>query len=252
VVAAEQPTLPLEPLLSCKAGGIPVCEFNTFIERETGRVDLRWVDLSWLVYSHGFEIRFLDMFLKRLTDIVVAALMLWCALPVLAIAALAIAIEGRGPILFRQVRVTQGGRIFNLYKLRTMRTDAEKNGAQWAAEKDPRITAVGNVLRRFRVDEIPQLINVLKGEMSLVGPRPERPVFVEQLSDQIEMYNLRHSVKAGITGWAQLNYPYGASVEDARHKLEYDLFYMKHFSILRDFAILLQTGRIVLWPEGVR
>lgn len=252
VVAAEQPTLPLEPLLSCKAGGIPVCEFNTFIERETGRVDLRWVDLSWLVYSHGFEIRFLDMFLKRLTDIIVAALMLWCALPVLAIAALAIALEGRGPILFRQVRVTQGGRIFNLFKLRTMRTDAEKNGAQWAAEKDPRITRVGNVLRRFRVDEIPQLINVLRGEMSLVGPRPERPVFVEQLSDQIEMYNLRHSVKAGITGWAQLNYPYGASVEDARHKLEYDLFYMKHFSILRDFAILLQTGRIVLWPEGVR
>ena len=252
VVAAEQPTIPLEPLLSCKAGGIPVCEFNTFIERETGRVDLRWVDLSWLVYSHGFEIRLLDMFLKRLTDLIVAAVMLFCALPVLTIAALAIILEDRGPVLFRQIRVTQGGRPFTLFKLRTMRLDAEKNGAQWAEKRDPRITPVGNILRRFRIDEIPQLFNVLRGEMSLVGPRPERPVFVRQLSEQIEMYNLRHSVKAGITGWAQLNYPYGASVDDARHKLEYDLFYMKHFSILRDLAILLQTGRIVFWPEGVR
>src|SRR3569833_4721138 len=124
-----------------------------------------------------------------------------------------------------------------------MRTDAEKHGAQWAAENDPRVTPVGAILRRFRIDEITQLVNVLTGEMSLVGPRPERPVFVSQLAERIEMYNLRLSVKAGITGWAQLNYPYGASVDDARHKLEYDLFYMKHFSILRDLAILLQTGR---------
>jgi sugar transferase (PEP-CTERM system associated) len=252
VVAAEHNTVPLEPLLTCKAGGIPVCEFNTFIERETGRVDLRWVDLSWLVYSNGFEIRPVDVFLKRLTDIVGAAIMLWAAFPVLVMAAIAITLEGRGPILFRQTRVTQGGRTFNLFKLRTMRVDAEKHGAQWAAEKDPRITPVGSILRRFRIDEIPQLINVLRGEMSLVGPRPERPVFVEQLAKEIAMYNLRHSVKAGITGWAQLNYPYGASVADARCKLEYDLFYMKHFSVLRDLGILLQTCRIVLWPQGVR
>jgi sugar transferase (PEP-CTERM system associated) len=252
VVATEQSGVLLEPLLTCKTVGVPVMEFNTFIERETGRVDLRWVDLSWLVYSHGFEIRMMDVFLKRLTDLVVASLMLWAALPVLAMAALAIRLEGKGPIFFRQARVTQGGRTFELYKLRTMRVDAERNGAQWAAERDPRITKVGQVLRRFRIDEIPQLINVLKGEMSLVGPRPERPVFVEQLSEQIVMYNLRHNVKAGITGWAQLNYPYGASVEDARRKLEYDLFYMKHFNALRDLAILLQTCRIILWPQGVR
>jgi sugar transferase (PEP-CTERM system associated) len=252
VVAAENDMVPLEPLLTCKTGGIPVFEFNTFIERETGRVNLRWVDLSWLVYSHGFEIRAMDMILKRITDIVGAVIMLWAALPVLGVAAIAIALEGRGPILFRQTRVTQGGRAFELFKLRTMRLDAEKNGAQWAAKKDPRITPVGAILRRFRIDEIPQLINVLRGEMSLVGPRPERPVFVEQLAGQIGMYNLRHSVKAGITGWAQLNYPYGASVEDARCKLEYDLFYMKHFSILRDLAIILQTCRVILSPQGVR
>jgi len=252
VVAAENDALLLDPLLTCKTVGLPVLEFNSFIERETGRVDLRWVDLSWLVYSHGFEIRVMDIFLKRLTDLAVALVMLWAALPVLAMAALAIRLEGRGPILFRQTRVTRGGRTFELYKLRTMRVDAERNGAQWAAERDPRITKVGNVLRRFRIDEIPQLLNVLKGDMSLVGPRPERPVFVAQLSEQIIMYNLRHNVKAGITGWAQLNYPYGASVEDARRKLEYDLFYMKHFNVLRDLAILLQTCRIVLWPQGVR
>jgi sugar transferase (PEP-CTERM system associated) len=252
VVAAENDTVPLEPLLTCKTGGIPVFEFNTFIERETGRVNLRWVDLSWLVYSHGFEIRAMDVVLKRITDVVGALIMLWAALPVLAVAALAIALEGRGPILFRQTRVTQGNRVFELFKLRTMCVDAERNGAQWAAKKDPRITPVGAILRRFRIDEIPQLINVLRGEMSLVGPRPERPIFVEQLANQIGMYNLRHSVKAGITGWAQLNYPYGASVEDARCKLEYDLFYMKHFSILRDLAIILQTCRIILSPQGVR
>jgi sugar transferase (PEP-CTERM system associated) len=252
VVAAEDDTIPLEPLMACRTGGIPVFEFNTFIERETARVNLRWVNLSWLVYSHGFEFRAMDVVLKRIVDVMGAVVMLWLALPVMALAALAIALEGRGPILFRQVRVTQGGRPFELLKLRTMRVDAERNGAQWAAVNDPRITPVGNILRRFRIDEIPQLINVLRGDMSLVGPRPERPVFVEQLAGEIAMYNLRHCVKAGITGWAQLNYPYGASVEDARCKLEYDLFYMKHFSILRDLAIILQTCRIILWPQGVR
>jgi sugar transferase (PEP-CTERM system associated) len=252
VVAADNDTIPLEPLLACKTSGIPVLEFNTFVERETAKVNLRWVDLSWLVYSHGFEMRAMDAVLKRIIDVTGALVMLTLALPMLAAAAVAIMLEGRGPILFRQTRVTLGSRPFELYKLRTMRVDAECNGAQWAAVKDPRVTPVGAILRRFRVDEIPQLINVLKGEMSLVGPRPERPVFVEQLSGQIQMYNLRHCVKAGVTGWAQINYPYGASVEDARCKLEYDLFYMKHFSVLRDLSILLQTCRIVLWPVGVR
>jgi sugar transferase (PEP-CTERM system associated) len=252
VVAADNNAVPLEPLLACKTGGIPVLDFNTFVERETNKVNLRWAELSWLVYSHGFEVRAMDTVLKRIMDVTCSLIMLWLALPVLAAAAIAIALEGRGPILFRQTRVTQGGKAFELMKLRTMRVDAEKDGARWAAVNDPRITPVGSLLRRFRIDEIPQLINVLRGEMSLVGPRPERPVFVEQLAGQIDMYNLRHCVKAGVTGWAQINYPYGASVEDARCKLEYDLFYMKHFSILRDFAIMLQTCRIVLWPQGAR
>ncbi len=252
VVAAKNNTVPLEPILSCKAAGIPILEFNTFIERETGRVNLQWVDISWLVYSHGFEIRVMDLFLKRFMDIAGALIMLLAALPVLAFAMIAIKLEGRGSIFFCQTRVTQGGRPFELFKLRTMRMDAEKNGAQWAAKDDPRITPVGSLLRRFRIDEIPQLINVLRGDMSLVGPRPERPVFVQRLASEIEMYNLRHSVKAGITGWAQINYPYGASLEDARCKLEYDLFYMKHFNVLHDLAIILQTCRTVLSPHGVR
>jgi exopolysaccharide biosynthesis polyprenyl glycosylphosphotransferase len=205
-----------------------------------------------MIYSHGFEMRLGDILLKRLTDMVLSIIMLLATLPVLAIAAIAIASDGPGPIFYRQTRVTQHGRTFLLFKLRTMRVDAERHGAQWAAENDPRITRVGAFLRRYRVDEVPQLINVLRGDMSLVGPRPERPVFVRELAETIQMYHLRHGVKAGLTGWAQVNYPYGASVEDARRKLEYDLYYMKNYSLLRDIAIMLQTFRILVWPHGVR
>jgi lipopolysaccharide/colanic/teichoic acid biosynthesis glycosyltransferase len=160
--------------------------------------------------------------------------------------------EGAGPVLYRQERVTLGGRHFQILKLRTMRVDAEAGGAVWAATKDDRITRVGAFLRRTRIDELPQLINVLRGDMSFVGPRPERPVFVAELARLIPLYNERHKVKAGVTGWAQINYPYGASVDDARSKLSYDLYYVKNFSILFDLVILLQTLRVVLWPSGVR
>jgi lipopolysaccharide/colanic/teichoic acid biosynthesis glycosyltransferase len=164
----------------------------------------------------------------------------------------AIRMEGPGPILYRQERVTRDGKTFWIMKLRTMRVDAEKSGAVWAAQQDNRITRVGLFLRRSRIDELPQLVNILKGEMSFVGPRPERPIFVKELAAQIPLYNERHLVKAGLTGWAQINYPYGASVDDARSKLSYDLYYVKNFSILFDIVILVQTLRVVLWPSGVR
>jgi lipopolysaccharide/colanic/teichoic acid biosynthesis glycosyltransferase len=165
---------------------------------------------------------------------------------------LAIRWEGPGPVLYRQERVTRDGKVFSIMKLRTMRVNAEAQGAVWAAEKDNRITRVGSFLRRARIDELPQLMNILRGQMSFVGPRPERPIFVKELVEKIPLYNERHMVKAGLTGWAQINYPYGASIDDARSKLSYDLYYVKNFSILFDFVILLQTLRVVLWPSGGR
>ena len=165
---------------------------------------------------------------------------------------IAIRWEGPGGVFYRQTRVTQNNRHFEIMKLRSMRVDAEASGAVWAMKQDNRITRVGNFLRRTRIDELPQLFNVLKGDMSFVGPRPERPQFVAELAKEIPLYNERHMVKAGLTGWAQINYPYGASVNDARSKLSYDLYYVKNFSILFDFVILLQTVRVVLWPSGVR
>lgn len=252
VAVDEQRGLALEALLPWKTNGIPVFEFNAFIERETGRVDLRWLELSYLLFSNGFQFRLMDAILKRTMDILVSAVALLIALPVLLISAIAIVAEDFGPVFYRQTRVTQGGRTFWIYKLRTMRTDAEKFGAQWAEEDDPRITRVGRILRRTRIDEIPQLFNVLIGQMSLVGPRPERPLFVDELSKKIRLYGLRHNVKSGLTGWAQINYPYGASEEDARRKLEYDLYYMKNYSLLRDLSIMLQTFRVLIWPQGVR
>jgi sugar transferase (PEP-CTERM system associated) len=252
IAVDEKRGLAIERLLSCKTSGIPVIEYDALIERETGRIDLRWLELSWLVYSPGFEIKILDSMLKRALDLTISAAMLIVSLPAMVLAFIAIKLEDGGPAFYRQTRVTQGGREFWIYKLRTMRVDAEVRGAQWAAKNDTRTTQVGGFLRKSRIDEIPQLWNVLCGEMSLVGPRPERPVFIEQLSRQIPMYNFRHGVKAGLTGWAQINYPYGASIEDARAKLEYDLYYMKNYSVLRDLSIILQTFRILVWRVGAR
>jgi len=252
VAVDDRSRVALDGLLSCKARGVPVTEFNSFVERQTGRVELAWLELPWLIHSPGFQFRLIDDAMKRLMDIVLSLTALIISLPVLVAAMVAIRLDSPGPVIYRQQRVTRGGRIFWLFKLRSMRTDAELHGAKWAAENDPRITKVGMFLRRSRLDEIPQLVNILKGDMSIVGPRPERPCFVEDLSRQLRLYDLRHTVRAGLTGWAQINYHYGASLEDAQRKLEYDLFYIKNFSLLRDLGIMLQTLRVVLWPEGVR
>ena len=252
VAPEERRGMDLKPLLECKKAGFPVVQYLSFIEREIRRVDLKRMDLGWILYSDGFYFGLLDRLLKRLFDLTAAAMVLLPASPFLLAAMIAIRVEGPGPVFYRQERITQDGRHFWILKLRTMRVDAEVSGAVWARAKDDRITRVGAILRRSRIDELPQLFNVLKGDMSFVGPRPERPQFVAELAREIPLYNERHMVKAGLTGWAQVNYPYGASVNDARSKLSYDLYYVKNFSILFDIVILMQTIRVVLWPSGVR
>ena len=242
----------LEQLLACKKAGFPVVQYLSFVEHEIRRVDIKRMDLGWLVFSEGFYFGAIDRFLKRVFDLGISLIILILTAPLVLLGILAIRLGGTGPVFYRQERVTLDGTIFQILKLRTMRVDAEASGAVWAAQKDDRITRAGAILRRARIDELPQLINILKGEMSFVGPRPERPVFVDELAAQIPLYRERHMVKAGLTGWAQVNYPYGASVDDARSKLSYDLYYVKNFSILFDFVILIQTLRVVLWPSGVR
>src|SRR6185312_7353579 len=236
VAPDERRGMDLEPLLDCKKAGYPIVQYLSFIEKEIRRIDLKRMELGWLLYSDGFTFGTLDRFLKRLFDLVVSGLVLLLSSPLLLAGMAAIRWEGRGPLLYRQERVTLDGHVFHILKLRTMRVDAEAQGAVWAAEKDSRITKVGAFLRRTRIDELPQLFNILKGEMSFVGPRPERPMFVEELAEKIPLYRERHMVKAGLTGWAQINYPYGASVDDARSKLSYDLYYVKNFSMLFDLV----------------
>lgn len=245
--------LPLRSLIDCRLTGTPITDYQTFCERETGRIDLDALRPDWFVFSDGFPGGKLQQGVKRTLDIVVAAVMLVLLLPLLAATGIAIWLESGGPVLYRQQRVGFRGEPFMLMKFRSMRIDAEKDGVpKWAAENDHRVTAVGAFIRKTRIDEIPQLFNVLKGEMSFVGPRPERPFFVEQLCQIIPYYEIRHRVKPGITGWAQLNYQYGASVEDAWHKLQYDLYYIKYYSVLRDLVIILQTIRVVIIPQGAR
>lgn len=246
--------LPLPDLLRVKTTGVRVNEISSFLERETGRVDLATVNPSWFIFSDGFTAgQRLSKVAKRLFDIVASLAVLVLGLPLMLLAALAIRADGSGPIFYRQNRVGLYGIPYRIVKLRTMRPDAEACGtAVWAAENDPRITRVGRFLRQTRIDELPQLWNVFKGEMSFVGPRPERPEFVADLEAHIPFYAERHMVKPGLTGWAQVNYPYGASVEDARAKLEFDLYYAKNYTPFLDIVILLQTLRVVLWPEGVR
>ncbi|MEA2789758.1 MAG: hypothetical protein QOG73_2164 [Acetobacteraceae bacterium] len=252
VAPDERRGMDLQRLLECKQAGFPVVQYLSFVEREIRRIDLKRMELGWLVYSDGFTFGVLDRFLKRGFDLSVSFLVLLMTAPLIAGGMLAIRWEGPGPVLYRQERVTRDGKVFSIMKLRTMRVNAEAQGAVWAAEKDNRITRVGSFLRRARIDELPQLMNILRGQMSFVGPRPERPIFVKELVEKIPLYNERHMVKAGLTGWAQINYPYGASIDDARSKLSYDLYYVKNFSILFDFVILLQTLRVVLWPSGGR
>ncbi len=245
--------LPLSDLLRIKTTGVHVNDFSSFIERETGRVDLDTVNPSWLIFSDGFSSgRAISSAVKRLFDITASSLLLVLSAPIIALFALAVKLDSRGPAFYRQQRVGLFGQSFDVIKLRSMRTDAEVGGAQFAQENDPRITRLGRFIRKVRIDELPQTWSVLKGEMSFVGPRPERPQFVSELEEQLPFYAERHMVKPGITGWAQINYPYGANLEDSRHKLEYDLYYAKNYTPFLDLLILLQTLRVVLWSEGAR
>ena len=245
--------LPLQELLECRMNGIRVLELPTFFEREYRQVMLESLNPSWMVLGGGFRQGFFKDMAKRLFDLAVSIVLLLICLPLLLLAVICIYLESGLPVLYRQERVGRGARVFTLYKLRSMRRDAESNGtAQWAATNDDRTTRVGRFLRKSRIDELPQIFNVLKGEMSFVGPRPERPVFVDQLVKQIPFYALRHSVKPGITGWAQVRYSYGASVDDAVEKLQHDLYYVKNNSLFLDIMILLATVEVVLWGRGAR
>lgn len=246
--------LPLTELLDCKLNGIQILDGISFYEREVQKIELSLLNPGWIVFSDGFRYSAVRDYTKRIVDLLLALLLVLLLWPVMLLTALAIWLESglRGPIIYRQTRVGYGGREFRLLKFRSMRTDAEKDGAVWAREKDDRITRVGHVIRSTRLDELPQLYNVLRGEMSIVGPRPERPEFVCDLRQQIPYYDERHRVKPGLMGWAQLCYPYGASVDDAAQKLRYDLYYIKNHSLLLDILIMVQTVEVILIGKGVR
>ena len=252
VATDERRGMPVGQLLHCKVEGINVVDYQTFWERENSRIDIEALQPSWLIYSDGFRISPFNNAMKRAFDIIVSLGLLVCALPVMAITAIVVRLESPGSALYRQERVGFGGTSFNILKFRSMRDDAERDGIRWAANGDSRVTRVGNVIRKFRIDELPQLFNVLRGDMSFVGPRPERPFFVDQLAKAIPFYGERHSVKPGITGWAQVNYPYGASIEDAKQKLAYDLYYVKNRTVFLDLVILVNTVRVILFSEGAR
>jgi sugar transferase (PEP-CTERM system associated) len=245
--------LPMEELLVCAQRGIAVTDLPAFFEREAGKIKLSVIDPSTLVFSGGFDHSMPRRLSKRFFDLVAAGALLAVAWPAMLIVALCVWLESGSPILYRQTRVGESGASFELVKFRSMRIDAEKDGvARWANKDDDRTTRIGRFIRKTRLDELPQLFNVLRGEMSFVGPRPERPQFVNQLNEEIRYYGIRHSVKPGLTGWAQLRYPYGASVSDAEEKLKFDLFYVKNQGLAFDLMILLQTVEVVLFGRGAR
>ena len=245
--------IPVQELLKCKLRGIRIMELSSFFERENGHLQLDSLNASWMILAEGFYQGIARDTIKRLFDLLVSAAMLAVSLPIMAFAVLLIKLESPGPVLYRQERVGQGGRNFTILKFRSMCVDAEKDGKpRWARKNDSRITFTGRLIRRTRIDELPQIFNVFFGDMSFVGPRPERPYFVEDLSLKIPYYAVRHTVKPGITGWAQVRYPYGATDEDAMHKLQYDLYYVKNHSLFLDLMILFQTAQVVLWGKGAR
>jgi sugar transferase (PEP-CTERM system associated) len=246
---------PMAALLECRLDGLDVTDLVTFLERETGKLRLDVLNPSWMIFSEGFRQDRVNMLLERAFDIVAGMALLLVSWPVMLLTAIAIKIEDgmSAPLSYGQMRVGQYGRPFRLLKFRSMRVDAEADGqARWAHENDPRVTRVGAVIRKIRIDELPQIFNVLKGDMSFVGPRPERPEFVHDLNERIPYYRERHTIKPGITGWAQLCYPYGSSEQDALEKLQYDLYYVKNHSLLFYVAILVQTVEVVLWGKGAR
>ncbi len=250
--AERRGRMPVPELLRLRLAGVAVEDAHLTYERITGRIMVDMLAPSSLILSEGFRKGAPLLLAKRFTDILVSFIVLVALSPLLLLISLAIRLESPGPILIRQWRVGLGGRVFQMLKFRSMRDDAEQESPRWATQDDQRVTGVGRVLRPLRLDELPQCFNVLRGEMSLVGPRPERPEFVNMLQEQIPYYTERHSVRPGITGWAQIKFRYGSSVEDAKTKLEYDLFYIKHLSILLDALIVLRTIQVVLFARGAR
>ncbi len=244
--------LPIQELLRAKLAGVRVEDAATMYERITGKLMVDDLTPSWLVFSDGFRSSRTTRLLKRTIDIGLAAVGLVMAAPLMLLTALAVRLESPGPILYRQERVGERGRPFTLAKFRSMRTDAEAGTPIWASEHDDRVTRVGRFIRKTRLDELPQLWNVLRGEMSFVGPRPERPYFVRQLSEAVPFYAERHVVKPGVTGWAQVKYRYGCSIEDAIEKLRYDLYYIKHQSIIFDFTIVIDTVKVIVSGKGAQ
>ncbi len=245
-------TMPIAELLSNKIRGRIIEDGISFYEAITGKILVEKVNPAWLIFSEGFDCSRFSLLIKRLLDLTLAVVGLLVTLPISLVTALLIKLESPGPVFYKQERVGERGDSFFIIKFRSMRQDAEKNGAVWALQNDDRVTRVGKFIRKVRIDEIPQMWNVLLGQMSFVGPRPERPVFVEQLEQKLPYYSLRHSVKPGITGWAQVCYPYGASEEDALRKLEYDLYYIKHQSVFLDLLIISRTVKTVLFQKGAR
>lgn len=255
VVALEDKRsfFPTEELLKCRVAGIDVLEGTTFYERLTGKLPVTFINPSWLIFSNGFKKSKIKTFIKRILDISAAVTLLLLFAPIFIITSVLIKLESKGPILFAQDRVGQNKKEYMMYKFRSMVENAEKlSGPVWAEDNDPRITRVGRVIRKFRIDELPQIWNVLAGTMSMVGPRPERKHFTDKLEKIIPYYSERFTVKPGVTGWAQVCYDYGASVEDAVEKLNYDLFYIKNMSIMLDVVIILRTIKTVLFGRGAR
>ncbi len=243
--------VPMDQLLACRIKGVPVMDMAGFCERTRNEVPIDSLKGSWLVYGHGFVQGRVRMFFKRFFDIVSSIVLLVLLSPVMLLTMIIVPLDNPGPIFYRQRRVGLGGAEFTCLKFRSMRTDSEKDGvARWATRNDPRVTRVGAFIRKTRIDELPQLFSVLKGEMSLVGPRPERPSFVSKLQEAIPFYDIRHSVKPGVTGWAQVRYHYGATLDDARRKHQFDLYYVKNNSLLLDVVVLIETVSVVMFREG--
>ncbi len=253
-VESKQKSFPTESLLRCKLFGISVIDVVSFYERESGKIMIDWVTPSWFIFADGFQRGRWKKLIKRSSDIVFSLVLGLLSLPMMLLVAVAIWVEGgfKGSVMYRQTRTGANGREFELLKFRSMVEDAEKDGPQWTSSNDARVTKIGSFIRKTRLDELPQLLNVFQGHMSFVGPRPERPEFVEKLEEEIPFYQERHAIKPGITGWAQVCYPYGSSTKDAFEKLQYDLYYVKNYSLFLDVMIILQTLEVVLFRKGAR
>jgi sugar transferase (PEP-CTERM system associated) len=255
VIACDQRrgTLPVEILFDCKLRGVEITDLLDFMERETGQIVVSLMYPSWVIYSNGFNSQnYLRETLDYSINLILATVVLFFSWPFMILTAALIYFEDikSASVFYKQERVGLNGHLFNIIKFRSMRIDAEKDGAKWATTNDNRVTKVGQFIRKYRIDELPQLLNIYRGEMSFIGPRPERPQFVEQLIKEIPYYNQRHNVKPGLAGWAQLNYPYGASVEDSMEKLNFDLYYVKHQSLMLDILIFIRTAEVVLFGKG--